>query len=287
MRPGILLILIILLIPVFFFASGSGDSKESKATASVYDRVTGSGKLRCAYALYNPGCMKDPNTGKLSGIGIEALELVAGNLGLAIEWTEEVGWGTMIEGLETNRYDIVATPVWATTNRARIVDFSDPLYFSPVCAYVKEGDRRFDGDISRLNSKQFTIATIDGATAEIIAQEDYPEVKRLSLPQMTEFGQLLLTVSTGKADATFTEPADAALFIKSNPGSVRRVGAPVRVFPNCWLFRRGQMEFKDMIDTALSQLNNSGALDRIIERHEPAPGILYRTAELYHRASSR
>jgi len=79
---------------------------------SVYDRVIHSDKLRCAYAIYAPGCIKDPNTGRLSGIGVEALELVAKKLGLILEWTEEVAWGTMIEGLGTDRYDIVATPIW-------------------------------------------------------------------------------------------------------------------------------------------------------------------------------
>lgn len=252
------------------------------SATSVYDRVMRSGTIRCGYSLYNPGCLKDPTTGKMSGIGVDTLELLAKNLGLKIEWAEEVGWGTMIEGLQTNRYDMIVTPVWATSDRARVVDFSSPLYYSPVFAYVKAGNKTFAADYAHiLNSPKYSIATIDGATAEIIAQEDFPLVKRVSLPQLTEFGQLLLTVSPGKADVTFTEPADAAGFLKSNPGSVERVGKPIRVFPNCWLFRRGQREFKDMIDTALDQLINSGAEDKIIRKYEPAPNALYRVAIPY------
>lgn len=248
---------------------------------SVYDRVIEKGTIRCGYGIYNPGCMKDPNTGKLYGVGVDTLELLAKNLGLKIEWTEEVGWGTMIEGLETNRYDIIATPVWATSDRARIIDFSKPLYYSPVCAYVKTGSKKLSFDLKELNSPAMTIATIDGATAEIITREDYPKTKRVSLPQLTDFGQLLLTVSSGKADITFTEPADAAVFMKNNPGAVERIGDPVRVFPNCWIFRRGQMEFKHMIDTALAQLINSGAVEKIIRKYEPTPGSLYRVAIPY------
>jgi polar amino acid transport system substrate-binding protein len=249
---------------------------------SVYDRVMQNGTIRCGYSLYNPGCLKDPITGKMSGIGVDTLESVAKNLGLKVAWTEEVGWGTMIEGLQTNRYDMIVTPVWATSDRARVVDFSKPLYYSPLFAYVKAGKRPFPpNNIHQLNSPKYSIATIDGATAEIIAQEDFPLVKRVSLPQLSEFGQLLLTVSSGKADVTFTEPADAAAFLKSNPGSVERIGKPLRVFPNCWIFRRGQREFKDMIDTALEQLINSGAEDKIIRKYEPAPNTLYRDAIPY------
>lgn len=261
-----------------------GAVRRSAGEISVYARVMERGTIRCGYGIYNPGCMKDPNTGKLSGIGVDTLELAAKNLGLKVEWTEEVGWGTMIEGLQTNRYDMIVTPVWATSDRARIIDFSKPLFFSPVFAYVKAGDKRFSaGKLEDWNSPQYSIASIDGATAEIIAQEDLPKVKRVSLPQLSDFSQLLLTVSTGKADMTFTEPADAAAFMKSNPGSIEKIGAAVRVFPNCWIFKRGQMEFRNMINTALDQLINSGAVDRIISRYEPSPNILYRVALPYRR----
>ncbi len=250
---------------------------------SIYNRVMQQGKIRCGYSIYNPGCLKDANTGKLSGIGVDTLEMVAKNLGLKVEWTEEVGWGTMIEGLQTNRYDMIATPVWATSDRARVVDFSKPLFFSPVCAYVKAGNRTFNADnLKTLNSPEYSIASIDGATAEIIAQEDFSRVKRVSLPQSSDFGQLLLTISSGKADVTFTEPADAAVFMKNNPGVIEKIGgSPLRVFPNCWIFRRGQLEFKDMINTALDQLINSGAEERIIQKYEPAPNTLYRVAVPY------
>jgi polar amino acid transport system substrate-binding protein len=242
------------------------------------------GKIRCGYVLYTPGCLKDPNTGKLSGIGIDTLELVAKNLGLRVEWTEEVGWGSMIEGLQTSRYDMVATPVWTNANRARLADFSNSLFYSPIFAYIKRGDKRFSGqDLDKINSDRYSIATIDGETAEIIAREDFPKAKTVSLPQLTDLSQLVLTVSSGKADVTFMEPASAADFIKHNPNAVEALNTqrPIRVFPNCWMFKRGQMEFKNMIDTALNQLINSGTVDKIIGKYEPAPHTLFRDALPY------
>lgn len=259
--------------------------QRTNSEQSVYDRVMQQGKIRCGYVLYTPGCLKDPNTGKLSGIGIETLELVAKNLGLKVEWTEEVGWGSMIEGLQTNRYDMVATPVWTNANRAKQADFSKSLFYSPIFIYVKKGDKRLSGDnaLQQLSSGKFTIATIDGETAEIIAREDFPTAKKVSLPQLSDLSQLLLTISTGKADVTFMEPASAAPFIAHNPGAVEVLKAdkPIRIFPNCWMFKRNQMEFKDMIDTALEQLINSGAVDKIIRKNEPAPNTLYRDALPY------
>jgi hypothetical protein len=47
------------------------------------------------------------------------------------------------------------------------------------------------------------------------------------------------------------------------------------------MFKRNQMEFKNMLDTALDQLINSGAVDKVIRKNEPAPNPLYRDALPY------
>ncbi|MDX1985804.1 MAG: transporter substrate-binding domain-containing protein [Candidatus Obscuribacter sp.] len=269
----------------FLFMSGCSSSiQKTSHEQSVYDRVMKQGKIRCGYVVYTPGCMKDPNTGKLSGIGVDTIEMVGKNLGLEIEWTEEVGWGSMIEGLLTNRYDMIATPVWINANRARQADFSKSLFYSPVFAYVKGGDKRFsDISLEQLNSPGYTVATIDGETAEIIARESFPLAKKVSLPQLSDLSQLLLTVSTGKADFTFMEPSSAAGFIEHNANAVEvlKTSKPVRVFPNCWMFKRGQMEFKNMIDSALEQILISGMEEKIVHKYEPVRNSLYLDAMPY------
>src|SRR5271167_4377726 len=109
---GVLQTLLLLLTPYFLCSCAmSADHGQAQQKESLYDRVIRTGKIRCAYVIYYPDCIKDPNTGKLSGIGIEAIELIAKKLGLTAEWTEEVGWGTMMEGLQTGRYDLIASMV--------------------------------------------------------------------------------------------------------------------------------------------------------------------------------
>lgn len=265
-------------------SNGVSPGGSMSQSGSVYDRVMKQGKIRCAYVVYSPGCLKDPNSSKLSGIGIESIEMVAKNLGLQVEFTEEVGWGTMLEGLETNRYDMIATPIWTNSNRARLVDFSRPIYYSPIYVWVKAGDKRFsESNLDSLNSESHKIATVDGETAEVIATEDFPKAKKLSLTQLSGVEQVLLNISTGKADVSFEEPAVALDFLAHNPGTIETISKnkPIRVFPNCWMFKRGQMEFKNMLDTALSQIINSGAAEKIIAKYEKYPGTLYRVALPY------
>jgi len=276
-------LLILPMVLVIASCVSSSNSMQMVNKQSLYDRVIQTGKIRCAYAVFFPACMKDPNTGKLFGIGVETVELVAKKLGLQVEWTEEVGWGTMVEGLQTGRYDMIASPIWTNAHRAKRAAFSRPLYFSPVFVYVKKGDKRFAGHLERIDSPDVKIATIDGETAQVIAESDFPKAKRLSLPQMTDCSQMLLNVATGKADVTILEPAFTNQFIRHNPISIENIclEKPIRVFPNCWMFNRGEFEFKAMIDTVLDEVINSGAMDKIINKYEKFPNEVFRVALPY------
>lgn len=278
-----MILLVVLSISSLLCACTSTSAVQEIRHESLYDRVIRTGKIRCGYVLYPPFCIKDPNTGKLSGVGIDALELVAKKLGLTVDWAEEVGWGTMLEGLQTGRYDMVATPVWTNANRARLMGFSNPLCYSPIFVYVKKGDHRFASHPDKMNSPDITVATLDGETAQVIAEMEVPKAHRLSLPQTADFSQVLLNVATGKADFTFAEPVAASLFLKNNANTIEILNAahPVRVFPNCWMFNRGEFEFKAMIDTVSSEVINSGAMDKIIDKYIAKSELIYRVALPY------
>jgi len=260
----------------------------AQKTETLYERVIKAGKIRCGYVIYPPGSIKDPNTGKLSGIFVESLEAAAQNLGLKIEWKEEVGWGSMIEGLETDRYDMICSPVWANTTRGKLVDFSIPLFYSGIGIYVRQDENRFTGTLKAINSEAVKIATIDGEMSDIIARSQFPKAQRVSLPQLSDVSQILLNVAQRRADVTFAEPYFGYQFLKNNPGTVKNLAIqkPVRVFGNTMMFKRGQVEFKAMLDTALQELLNSGFVDELLDKYETFPGAFYRGAYPY-RASGR
>jgi len=275
--------LFLLLVSASLTSCGQATSAHGAHHESLYDRVMKAGKIRCGYFIYPPYSIKDPNTGKISGVGTDAIQLVGNKLGVTVEMVEEVGWGNMVEGLQTNRYDIIASPVWTNANRARVAGFSKPLFYSPLFTYIKKGNHRLPKQLDKLNSPSITIATIDGETAQVIAESEVPNAKKLSMPQMTDCSQMLLNVASGKADLTFAEPTLALLYMKNNPNSLEILDPshPIRMFPNCWMFKRGEYEFKSMIDTVLDEIINSGAMDRIIAKYEIAPNLVYRVAKPY------
>lgn len=276
---------ILLVVVVALVVSLIGAKIFSGSTSSNQDllaKVLDKGEIRAGYVVYPPAFIKDPNTGQLSGIFHDALEEAGKNLGLKINWVEEVGWGTMIEGLNAGRYDIIASGIWPNSARAKNADFTIPLFYSAVGVYTRAGDSRFS-DLNRINRQDITIATIDGEMSSFIAKATFPNAKTISLPQDTQVSQLLLNVKTGKADVTFVEAAIAEEFLANNLGSVQNIvpNNPIRSFGNTMVVPKNQDGFKSMMNTALEELFNNGVVDTIVEKYEKYPGSFYPVAKPY------
>jgi len=277
----ILLVVVVALVVSFIgakiFSGVSGPTGNN-----LLDTVLGKGEIRAGYVVYPPSLIKDPNTGQLSGIFYDGLEEMGKNLGLKINWVEEVGWGTMIEGLKAGRYDIIVTGLWPNSARAKNVDFTGPLYYSAIGVYVRAAENRF-ADLDRINAQNVTIATIDGEMSSFIAQSTFPNAKTLSLPQDTQVAQLLLNITTRKADVTFVEPAIAEEFLSNNPGSIKNIAKdrPVRYFGNTMAVPKNQDGFKAMINTAIDELFYAGKVDELIKKYEKYPGSFYPVAQPY------
>jgi ABC-type amino acid transport substrate-binding protein len=282
-RSGLLQIFLSMLSITILLTGCSPHSTSSVQNNSLYQRVMQSGTIRCGYFMYPPYCMKDPNTKKLSGIFVDILEEAGKHLGLKIDWVEEVGSGTMIEGLETNRYDLVPTGVWPNASRGKRASFSTPLFYVGLGVYVHRNDNRFTNNLKSINSKSTKISMIDGQIVQAIAENQFPYASRLAHPNMSDNGQLLLDVATKKADVTFAESGIVELFLKHNPGTIQNITPkkPIAIFANTMMFKIGEPAFKSMLDTALAELINTGYVDTILDKYEPKPGIYYRLALPY------
>lgn len=262
-----------------------GASIPQKST-SLYERVIKAGKIRAAYTIYPPGCFKNEK-GELKGVFIETLEQAAKNLNLTVEWTEEVGWATQIEGLDTDRYDMIGSSVWMNPKRARLATLSTPLYYSPLYIYARKGDEKFKPSIALadLNSPDVRISTVDGGTGETIAKVQFPKAVLVALPQMTDFGVSFMDITHNKADIVIMEPFHAMKFLEANPESIVNISEqkPLRVFGNSYMFKRGEIEFQNMLNVSISDLLASGFVEELLAKYEKYPKSQLRVAAPYNQ----
>ena len=232
------------------------------------DDSSGDNTLKVGYIIYPPLLEINPS-GQLQGVSYDIVEAVADKIGVETKWTEEVGWGTSLEGLKTNRYDVLGTQMWPNAEREKVASFSIAPINSVLYGYVKKDDTRFNDDLSVLNSNEYKITFVDGELAMFIAQEDYPDAQVASLPQLSSYSEVFLNIVQGKADISFNEPSAVEDFLKSQPDSLDRVrGEPVRTFGNSFAFNKEDLELIEKWDKAIRELIDEGEIQKILEKHD-------------------
>ncbi len=282
----ILLSILVSLAVCFLLINWMGLKPQQAASAkeNAYERVTRTGVIRCGYGIWPPLIVKDPNTGKMSGTSVDIMEEIAKQIGVKLEWVEEVDWGQIGPALQSGRIDVMCSGLWGTAQRARGILFSTPLYFTPVQAFVRADDRRFDNNLAAINQPNIKISTNDGDVSEEIAVRDFPNAQRLAKVQLAGEGQLMLNVIQNKADITFSHISFVDGFNRNNDNALRRVElpAPLRVFPVVLGIAPNNIDMKNLMDAGIVYLSASGSLDKILDQYfADKPGWILKTDKPY------
>jgi ABC-type amino acid transport substrate-binding protein len=276
---------LIALVMGYIGAQMTGDKTvtqiDKKETA--FDRVMRTGVLRCGYATWPPNVMKDPNTGKVSGIIPELVEYAAKSVNLKVDWVQEVSWATYREDLKNGRYDAMCAGAWAVKEGANLVAYTRPLFYNPVYAYVRVEDTRFDNGLDILNDPQYKLAGVDGGMSSVIAVNDFPKAKLNDFPQMSEPSTVLMDVMYGKSDITFIEGSLFMEFEKYNPNKLRPVSwTPYRSFATPLMATSIEdIRLATMFDTIVGEMQLHGIVDRVLKKYEADERVYLKPATPY------
>lgn len=268
---------------VHFAPRDGGETAAHQETA--YERVMRTGTLRCGYFLVPNLLEKDVNTKKIYGLYPSLLEEMGNRLSLKIEWTEEVGMATMFEGLKTGRYDALCNGVATTPARARVAAFTRPVIYMLTSVYARADDRRFDENFKAINDPLIKFAILEGDISQAIKNEDFPHAQTVSLPNLTERTDLMVQLTTKKADVIGVEPSMADRFIASNPNSIKRVpGPPLRTHACSLAVDVGEEELKSLLNTTIESLLSTGFVERTFIGKPELRDIYYLPAQPWRRA---
>lgn len=236
------------------------------------DRIMEAKEIKCGYAIWNPILFTDLNSGEVKGISKELMDAVGKKLEVKVTWAEETGWGTIVEGLATKRYDMICTALGVLSNRAKAVDFSGAAFYLPVWVVARSDDPRFDKNLEVLaTSSDIKIGVLEGEGTSIIARERYPNAQIVAIPQISDVSLLLEDIKTGKSDISFITAETFEIYAKKNPGVLKIVngGKPIMTAPVAFGIPKGDYEFKRLIDVVLDELYGEGTVERIFRKYDP------------------
>jgi polar amino acid transport system substrate-binding protein len=115
--------------------SGGAETVCATADMSAGDmlaKICESGKLRVATdPQYPPASSLDEATGKWEGFDVDTATELAARLGVEVEW-ETPGWDVITAGRWNDRWDVSVGSMTITPERAQVLDFTDPYYYTPA-----------------------------------------------------------------------------------------------------------------------------------------------------------
>ncbi len=277
MKPHYLITFILFLLTLSIPTFSHAHDKES-----AYDRVMRTGTLRCGYFLKQPVFVQNANSGEFSGIFYDYVEKLAKNLSLKIDWVEEIGLGDYPSALNSGRIDAMCSGIWIISTRSRAHDFTSPLYYLPLHAYVRKDDHRFKDDIFLLNNSQYTVAILEGGATDTIQRELFPKSTVYSLPQLTSPADLFISLDQEKADAVIYDPFVFETFDKNNPDLVKQASKQaIKTYPNAIAVKYEEDSLRKMLSLATLEMHLSGEVEEILKKHEKYPSMIYRVAKPY------
>ena len=250
--------------------AGTTEIKSARHETAL-DRIRRTGIMRCGYAVWVPILLRDPNTGTMSGLGYDTMNVLARELDVKIEWTQEVGYGDYQEALNGGRIDVMCSPVWQSGTRAKAALLSKPLFYDALVAFAREDDHRFDQGLQTINQPDVRVAVIDGDAPQNARRTHFPKSQERALPQSADAVQAFMEVATNKADIVLDNYDNE---IRFNSGAHKKLkviagGAPVQMFGDSLAVRSGEADLKAALDTVIDVLNNGGIAAPIVEKYGP------------------
>ncbi|MBL8640669.1 MAG: transporter substrate-binding domain-containing protein [Alphaproteobacteria bacterium] len=257
------ILLSLLLLTLAAPAAWAGDDKES-----AFDRVMRTGTIRCAYWVSPPLIIRDPNSGKMSGAFVDYVEEIGKALSLKIDWAGELNLSTYLQDLNQGKFDAECSTGWPNALRGKQVEYTKPIGYLPFYVYVRDGVKRFDNNLSRLNDVNVKFSGHDGGTNSLAQQKYFPKSTLASIAGDAPQSEPLDMVKFKKVDATMVTSFEGKNYLEHNLNSIRRVkSAPIRVIPINISVAANEFRFINMLNTATDELMYDGTIERILQKY--------------------
>jgi len=212
----------------------------------------------------------------MKGYVVDYIEAMAKAMELKVEWAEEINLGTYLEDLKNGRSDLECGGGWPNAMRGKQAYYTQPFAYSPLVAFVRADDTRFDNGIGSLHQAGLKAAVVDGDTSQVVRRASFPNMEEISLPQLSTIHEYFVVVASGKADVTFSDYVGGMQYMEKNPGKLKALPYILRQVPQNIGVPLGDNNLLQMLNTANQQLILDGTVDNILSKYPLNPAMFLR-----------
>jgi polar amino acid transport system substrate-binding protein len=265
---------VLLIAATMAIAGGSSkvqSTDQSVVLKSLLQEIRDKGALRVGYAPADPHSIKDPNTGKWSGIAYDIMDSLAQALQVkhvAVDTT----FADMIAGLDAGKFEVGAA-INRRTARAVAVTFTEP-YINGGSIFAVNKDKAKARTWQELDKTGTTIALVQGS-AEDKTLTDL--IKNATLLRLPDFDEVFLALLSGRANASFANLVGQAKRAKEHDWMRLIIpNPPLQIEGIAFALRKGYTyDDIQVFDIAVEDFLNKGGMDLARRKYEVADPSLY------------
>jgi lysine-arginine-ornithine-binding protein len=236
--------------------------------SKIAPKLSGSNDIRVvpigtegAYAPFN----FTDETGQLKGFDIEIAQAVCREAKLECTFSAQ-DWDGLIPGLLARKFDMIASSMSITDERAKAISFSDHYYRTPI-RFVSLKDSTLVTTKEGLKGKK--LGAQRATTSAIYLQENFDDVAEIKLYDTWETARLDL--SAGRVDAILSDAISSWHWLQTPQGATAQFRGDTAYVDSGIGFgmRKNDTELLKSINEGLAAVIKSGEYEAINKKYFP------------------
>lgn len=135
---------------------GGGSSGQGGGGGSLLQEVKDRGTLRVSTDPAYPPQSFQSNSGGFKGFDIDVAEEIARRMGVKVQWMTP-SWDVITAGHWNGRWDMSVGSMTVTPERAKVLDFSPPYYYTPAAVAVNKDNTDITNPKTDLDGKRIGV----------------------------------------------------------------------------------------------------------------------------------
>lgn len=161
---------------------------------------------------YRPFSMLDKASGKYEGHDVELAELLASELGVAVEFVPTT-WPKLMEEYLAGSFDIAVGGITRSLARMLKGDFLPPYAPNGKVALIRKADRAKFSSMAAMDVPETTVIVNPGGTNEKFVQANFKNAKVVVHQSNAEIPAM---IAEGKGDVMITEVYEAVVYSRKD-----------------------------------------------------------------------
>jgi len=202
---------------------------------------------------------------KAAGVECDFAVQLANDLGRPLQLIP-VPWQLLLEELEAGRIDIVMSGMTITPARQVRASFCEPYMNNPLVAVSRRGESSNFRSADEILRWSGSIGVLEDTSADAFVRRSFQNAKIMPLSSRDD---VVFYLANQRIDLFIDDLAAAVGIITRNENRLELVRIPLGTQTLAWAVQLGNVSLRSQANAALHRWNESGLLERILDRWIP------------------